>query len=105
MASAPASTANWASSGSIIPLRTSLPPHFCLTHSTSSQFKVGSNCSAVQEDKELRSLTPLACPTILPNERRGVCNICQHQRGLVAKLSRFLMVGRGGVERPFLISR
>src|SRR5690606_11416595 len=103
-ASAPDSTDKRASSVSMIPFRTSLPPQRFLIHSMSSQHKAGSNCSAVQDESEDRSLTPLACPTILPKERRLVPSMFAHQRGLVARLIRLVSVGLGGVDRPFLMS-
>ena len=103
-ASAPLLAASWASSTSRMPLRMSLPPQRCLIHSTSSQLRRGSNCSAVQEDSEDRSLTPLAWPTMLPKVRRLVPSMPMHQRGLVARLIRLRSVGLGGVDRPFLMS-
>src|SRR5690606_1908701 len=89
-ASAPDSTASRASWASMMPLSTSLPPQRVLIHSISLQLSRGSNCSAVQDDSEDRSLTPLAWPTILPNERRLVPSIFRHQRGLVARLIRLV---------------
>src|SRR3546814_848378 len=103
-ASAPLSTAWRASSASMIPLSISLRPQRSLIHSTSFQLRLGSNCSAVYDDREDRSLTPFACPTILPKVRRFVPSIFRHQRGLVARLIRLARVGLGGVDRPFLMS-
>ncbi len=71
-ASAPESTASRASSTSWMPLRISLPPQRFLIHSTSSQFRRGSNCSAVHSPRQLMSATPLTWPTMLPNWRRWV---------------------------------
>src|SRR3546814_385991 len=88
----------------MMPLRISLPPHLFLIHSISFQLRRGSNCSAVQDDKDDRSLTPLAWPTMLPKLRRLVPSMFRHQRGLVARLMRLARVGLGGVDKPFLMS-
>src|SRR3546814_18139977 len=79
-ASAPDFTARRASCSSMMPLRISLPPHLFLIHSISFQLRRGSNCSAVQDDKDDRSLTPLAWPTMLPKLRRLVPSMFRHQR-------------------------
>src|SRR3546814_9261774 len=84
----------------MMPLRISLPPHLFLIHSISFQLRRGSNCSAVQDDKDDRSLTPLAWPTMLPKPRRLVPSMFRHQRGLVARLMRLARVGLGGVDKP-----
>ena len=104
MASAPELAAKRASSASKMPLIMSLPPHSFLIHSTSPQFKPGSNCSAVHEDREDILPTPVACPTMLRKVLRGVIAIPRHQRGLVAILIIFAMVSFGGADRPFLRS-
>src|SRR5690606_14797839 len=88
----------------MMPFSTNLPPQRVLIHSMSAQHKAGSNCSAVHDDSEDRSLTPLAWPTILPKLRRLVPSIFTHQRGLVARLIRLARVGLGGVDSPFLMS-
>src|SRR3546814_17524354 len=88
----------------MMPLRISLPPHLFLIHSISFQLRRGSNCSAVQDDKDDRSLTPLAWPTMLPKLRRLVPSMFRHQRGLVARLMRLARVGLGGVDKTFLMS-
>ncbi len=77
-----------ASSTSMMPFRISLPPHCCLTHSTSGHDRRGSNCSLVHAASELMSLTPLTCPTRLRKVWRLVPAMPRHQRGLVARLSR-----------------
>ena len=64
------STARRASSTSMMPLRISLPPQRFLTHSTSAQLSVGSNCSAVQATATTCRSTPLTWPTMLPKVRR-----------------------------------
>src|SRR5437763_9652118 len=69
-----------------MPLRISFPPQRSLIRLTSSQLRVVSNCSAVQDDSERRSPTPFAWPTMLRNVRRFVPNIPRHQRGLPARL-------------------
>src|SRR5690554_3463993 len=104
MASAPDSTASRASSGSITPFSISLPFQRFLIHSRSFQLRLGSNCSAVQEDSEETSVTFLAWPTILPKVRRSVPNMFRHQRGLVARLMRLASVGFGGAVKPLRIS-
>ncbi len=104
MASAPTLRAIFASSGSMMPLRISLPPHWFLIHSRSFQFSCGSNCSVVQLASEDMSPTPLAWPTILRKVRRWVPSMPRHQRGLVARLIMFAMVGLGGALRPFFTS-
>ena len=78
-ASAPLCAASSASSGSRMPFRMSLPPQRSLMRFTSSQLRLGSNCSAVQEDREDRSLTPFACPTMFRKVRRSVPSIDTHQ--------------------------
>ena len=103
-ASAPLFTANSASSGSIMPLIISLPPHISLMRATSSQLRRGSNCSAVQDESDDKSPTFLAWPTILRKVRRSVLSIFMHHSGLVARLIILAMVGLGGAERPFLMS-
>ena len=94
MASAPLATASLASSTSMMPLRMSLPPHCALTQATSSQFRVGSNCSLVQEASELMSLTPFTWPTRLRKVWRRVPIMPSTQRGLVAI---FKMLPRDGI--------
>ncbi|CFN63728.1 Uncharacterised protein [Bordetella pertussis] len=103
-ASAPLSAARRASSASRMPLRISLPPQRRLIHSTSSQLRRGSNCSAVQDDSDDRSVTPLAWPTMLPKVRRRVPSMPRHQRGLNARSIRLRSVGLGGADKPFLMS-
>ena len=103
-ASAPLLTARRASSASMMPFKISLPPQRFLIHSTSPQLSCGSNCSAVHDDSDDKSPTPLAWPTMLPKLRRLVPSMPRHQRGLVARLMRLAMVGLGGAERPFLMS-
>ena len=104
MASAPASTASWASSGTMIPFRISRPPHCFFTHSTSAHESVGSNCSLVQAESERMSLTPLTWPTRLRKVWRLVPSMPRHQPGLVARLTMLRRVGRGGAVRPFFRS-
>ena len=104
IASAPVSAARSASSGSRMPFRISLPPQRSWNRFTSSQLSFGSNCVAVHEDSELMSATPSTCPWMLPNERRLVCSMFQHQRGLVARLIRLRSVGFGGVLSPLRMS-
>ncbi len=87
MASAPAFTASWASSTSMMPLRMNLPPHCALTQATSAQDRRGSNCSLVQAASDLTSLTPLTWPTRLRNVCRRVPIMPSTQRGLVMMFS------------------
>src|SRR5574337_1975673 len=95
-ASAPLSTARRASSGSMMPLMMILPPQRFLIHSTSPQFRRGSNWPAVQAPRLLMSVTPLTWPWMLPNWRLLVLAMLMIQRGLVARFSRFISVGLGG---------
>ena len=104
IASAPKSAARCASSTSRMPLRMNLPPQASRILRTLSQSSCGSNCSWVQLISELRSPTPLAWPTILPKLRRFVPSIPKPHCGLVARLSRFFTVSRGGAVRSFFRS-
>jgi peptidoglycan/LPS O-acetylase OafA/YrhL len=65
-----------ASSTSWMPLRISLPPQRFLIHSTSSQFRRGSNCLAVHSDSEPMFSTPLTWPTMLPKRAAFACPAC-----------------------------
>ena len=103
-ASAPACTHSLASSTSMMPLMISLPPQRFLIHSTSPQFRRGSNCCAVHSLKLPMLDTPFTCPTMLPNSRRRVPAIPRHQRGLVAMLIMLARVSLGGADSPFFKS-
>jgi len=103
-ASAPDCTASLASSTSWIPLTMIWPPQRCLIHSTSPQFRPGSNCLAVHSLRDPMFSTPLTWPTMLPNWRRLVPSMPNAQRGLVAILSRLAIVSLGGADRPFFRS-
>ena len=105
MASAPCCTAFSASSGSRMPLITSLPPQRSLMWAMSSQLSLGSNCLATQGMSWDRSVTSLACPAMLRKVRRWVLSIFSPHSILVARLSRLNNVGRGGTVSPFLMSR
>ena len=104
MASAPLATARRASSASAMPLRMSLPPHWSLTHFTSSQDKRGSNCSLVHTASDVMSLTASTWPTKLPKLWRLVPAMPKHQRGFIIRLMMLAIVGRGGAVRPFFKS-
>ena len=101
-ASAPLLAASWASSTSRMPLRMSLPPQRCLIHSTSSQLRRGSNCSAVQEDSEDRSLTPWRGRRCC----RGAALGAQHAHAPARRrqVDQVAQRGLGRVDRPFLMS-
>ena len=104
IASAPLATASLASSTSMMPFKISLPPHCFLTQAMSSQLRVGSNCSLVQEARDFMLVTALTWPTRLPKVWRLVPAMPRHQRGLVIRLMMLAMVGRGGADKPFLRS-
>src|SRR5258707_14520446 len=87
-----------------MPLRMSLPGHRLLTHSTSFQLSVGSNCFAVHAASELMLVVSFTWPERLPKVLLLPFRIDQAQAGLVMISRTFLSLISGGTVKPLRTS-
>ena len=104
-ASAPVSAASRASSASRMPLRISLPPQRFLIHSTSSQDRRGSNCSAVHADSERHVAHALRRGRRCCRSCGASCPACPGTSAAWSPCSGcWRSVSLGGADRPFFRS-
>ena len=105
MASAPAATANCASSRSSMPFKINLPGQRLRTHATSRQLTDASNCVPDHSASVLISLEPPIRPTRLPKVRRLPKSTLPVHEGLVIRSKALRRVSRGGMVSPLRGSR